>query len=160
MSLSETTMQIHEIKKPKHLKKAKRVGRGGKRGTFSGRGSKGQKARSGVHMGADFRGGNRPLWKVFPKKRGSTKKVEIKHRSFQVRSPKIFPINLNLIAKVFSEQETINRSALLEKKMIGSKDKKVKILGTGELSKKFVFEGLLFSQSARDKVLKVGGEIK
>ena len=153
-------MQIHEIKKPKHLKKAKRIGRGGKRGTFSGKGSKGQKARSGVHPGADFRGGNQPLWKSFPKKRGSTKKVEIKHRSFSVRGVKPAPINLEVIAKSFSENEAVNRASLREKNLIGSNDKKVKILGTGDLDKKLVFEGLLFSQSARDKVLKAGGEIK
>lgn len=153
-------MQIHQIKKPKHLKKAKRVGRGGKRGTFSGKGSKGQKARSGVHMGADFRGGNQPLWKSFPKKRGSTKKVEIKHRSFQTRNFKAITLNLSIITKYFSEKEIVNLASLLEKKLIGSRDKKVKILGTGEIDKKFVFDGLLFSQSAREKVLKAGGEIK
>lgn len=142
------------------MKKAKRVGRGGKRGTFSGKGSKGQKARSGVHMGADFRGGNRPLWKVFPKKRGSTKKVEIKHRSFQVRDPGAFPVNLELINKVFSENAVVNPTSLLEKKIIKRGDKKVKILGTGELSKKLTFEGLIFSQSAKDKILKTNGEIK
>ena len=153
-------MQIHEIKRPKHIKTAKRIGRGGKRGTFSGKGSKGQKARSGVHMGADFRGGNSPIWKVFPKKRGSTKKVDIKHRSFHKASSDVFPINLNLIAKHFSEKDVINRLSLLEKKLIGSQDKKVKILGSGEIDKKFVFEGLTFSESAREKVLKAGGEIK
>ncbi len=153
-------MQIHQIQKPKHLKKAKRVGRGGKRGTFSGKGSKGQKARSGVHMGADFRGGNQPLWKSFPKKRGSTKKVEIKHRSFGIKDAKPTSLNLGLIEKLFSEKELVNRLSLLEKSLIKSKDKKIKILGSGEINKKLVFEGLLFSQSAREKILKASGEIK
>ena len=153
-------MQIHNLKKPRHLKKSKRIGRGGKRGTFSGKGSKGQKARSGVHMGADFRGGNRPLWKAFPKKRGSTKKVEIKHRSFGTRNQKPAAINLNLLGKIFSENQIIDRAALLDKNLIGRKDKEVKILGSGEIEKKFVFEGLLFSESAREKVNKAGGTIK
>lgn len=153
-------MQIHQLQKPKHLKKAKRIGRGGKRGTFSGKGSKGQKARSGVHMGADFRGGNRPLWKVFPKKRGATKKVEIKHRSFQVRDTNALPVNLELINKAFSDNEMVSPATLLEKKVIKRGEKKVKILGTGELSKKLTFEGLIFSQSAKDKILKANGEIK
>lgn len=152
-------VQIHQIKKPDHHKKAKRIGRGGKRGTFSGRGSKGQKARSGVHMGADFRGGNRPLWKVFPKKRGSTKKVEIKHRSFSIKNQKPAIINLSILNKIFSENEVVNRPVLLAKDLVGAKDKKIKILGSGEIDKKLVFEGLLFSQSARDKVLKAGGLI-
>ncbi len=151
-------MQIHQIQKPRHLKKAKRVGRGGKRGTFSGKGSKGQKARSGVHMGADFRGGNRPLWKVFPKKRGSTKKVEIKHRSFRLRSPKAIPINLKLIDGVFSASETVSPASLLEKKLIKAGEK-VKILGSGDLTKKLNFDGLIFSESAKVKIEKVGGSI-
>lgn len=153
-------MQLHQIKKPKHLKKAKRIGRGGKRGTFSGKGSKGQKARSGVHMGADFRGGNRPLWKVFPKKRGATKKVAIKHRSFQVRDAKTFPVNLDLINEVFHENAVVSPSTLLEKKVIKRGDKKIKVLGSGELDKKLTFEGLLFSESAKEKITKAGGAIK
>ena len=64
-------MQIHELKKLNKARTKKRVGRGGKRGTFSGRGSKAQMAR-GARLGADFRGGNAPLWKLFPKKRGFT----------------------------------------------------------------------------------------
>ena len=152
-------MLINEIKKPKHLKKAKRVGRGGKRGTFSGQGSKGQKARSGVHMGADFRGGNPPLWKVFPKKRGATKKVDIKHRSFQVRNNKSTPINLEFINKVFSDNETVNLASLLEKGIIKARDRKIKVLSTGELAKKLTFEGLTFSESAKTKITKAGGTI-
>lgn len=152
-------MQIHDIKKPRHLKKAKRIGRGGKRGTFSGKGSKGQKARSGVHMGADFRGGNQPLWKSFPKKRGSTKKVDIKHRSFQRHEPKSIPVNLKLIQDIFSDNEIVSPATLLEKKIIKA-GQKVKILGTGELNKKLTFEGLLFSESAKVKILKSNGEIK
>lgn len=152
-------MQIHDIRKPKHLKKAKRIGRGGKRGTFSGKGSKGQKARSGVHMGADFRGGNPPLWKVFPKKRGSAKKVEIKHRSFQTRNQKAIPINLELINEVFSNNETVSPATLLEKKLIKAGEK-AKILSSGELDRKLVFEGLIFSESAKEKILKAHGEIK
>ncbi|OGN30764.1 MAG: 50S ribosomal protein L15 [Candidatus Yanofskybacteria bacterium RIFCSPLOWO2_02_FULL_43_10b] len=152
-------MQVHEIKKPKHLKKAKRIGRGGKRGTFSGKGSKGQKARSGVHMGADFRGGNPPLWKVFPKKRGSTKKVGIKHRSFRLRHPKATPLNLKLIDKIFSANETVSPATLLEKKLIKAGEK-VKVLGLGDLKKKLNFDGLAFSESAKEKILKADGQIK
>lgn len=153
-------MLIHELKPTTKNKKKKRIGRGGKRGTFSGKGTKGQKARAGVHMGADFRGGNRPLWKVFPKKRGSTKKVEIKHRSFQVRDPKAFPVNLELINEVFHENAVVSPTTLLEKKVIKKADKTVKVLGTGELSKKLTFEGLTFSQSAKEKIAKANGEIK
>ena len=81
-------MQLHQIK-PTHKKvEGKRVGRGGKRGTFSGRGSKGQKSRAGTRIRPGFRGGDNPIWKLFPKQRGASKKVDIKHRSFQRRRKK------------------------------------------------------------------------
>ncbi|MEK7341913.1 MAG: uL15 family ribosomal protein, partial [Candidatus Binatota bacterium] len=51
---------------PGSKKKRKRVGRGGKRGTYSGRGSKGQKSRAGARIRPGFRGGDNPIWKLFP----------------------------------------------------------------------------------------------
>lgn len=152
-------MQLFELKKTRHSKKAKRVGRGGKRGTFSGRGSKGQKARASG-LGTDFRGGNRPLWKLFPKRRGASKKTEIKHRTFRVKNLKPVAINLEKIDKIFSDGDTINPNTLAEKKLIGSAKQKVKILGQGNLSKKFVFVGVAVSVSAREKILQSGAEIK
>lgn len=74
-------MQLHELKPIHPRKRRKRVGRGGKRGTFSGRGTKGQKSRAGASVRPGFRGGDTPLWKVFPKQRGAGKKVEVKRGS-------------------------------------------------------------------------------
>jgi len=152
-------MQLHELKKTHKDKKPKRIGRGGKRGTFSGRGSKGQNAR-GARLGADFRGGNPPIWKLFPKRRGSTKKTEIKHRSFRVKKSKPEVLNLKDLKGIFSEGETISPSALKEKNILNSSKNKVKILSDGEIVGKFNFSGILFSKSAREKVIKAGGEIK
>lgn len=59
-------MQLHEIKKPENIKDKKRIGRGGKRGTYCGRGIKGQKARAG----AKIRPALRDLIKKIPKIRG------------------------------------------------------------------------------------------
>lgn len=151
-------MQLHDLKLKHKFRKAKRVGRGGKRGTFSGKGSKGQQAR-GARLGPDFRGGNRPLWKVFPKRRGSTKKTEKKHRFFQTASSEITVINLGKISQLFSAGETVDLGTLVSKGVISKAVKKVKILGQGELDKKISFSGLEFSKSAREKILKVG-EIK
>ena len=81
-------MQLHHLKPIHKAIASKRVGRGGKRGTLSGRGSKGQKSRAGTRIRPGFRGGNEPLWKLFPKSRGASKKTDIKHRSFQVRRKK------------------------------------------------------------------------
>ena len=153
-------MQIHELKKLNKARTKKRVGRGGKRGTFSGRGSKGQMAR-GARLGADFRGGNAPLWKLFPKKRGSNKKVEIKHRSFNVKQLKPEVVNLGRINDVFSEGDSVNPKTLNEKKVLSSgRSKNKKILNNGELVKKLIFSEVNFSKTAREKALKSGSEIK
>ncbi|MDO8495000.1 MAG: 50S ribosomal protein L15 [bacterium] len=148
-------MQLHELKLKNQPRQARRVGRGGKRGTFSGKGSKGQQAR-GARLGVDFRGGNQPIWKVFPKKRGSTKKTDIKHRYFQTEAAAIPVINLGKINQLFSAGDTVSPATLLEKGLIHVRNKKVKILGQGELDKKLKFSGLIFSQSAKDKILKSG----
>lgn len=148
-------MQLHQIKSRHQSRTARRVGRGGKRGTFSGRGSKGQQAR-GARLGPDFRGGNRPLWKVFPKRRGATKKTEKKHRFFRLASPDSAVVNLDKINRVFSDGDTVSHSSLAAKGMVKRTIKKVKILGQGELDKKLKFSGLEFSKSAREKVLKSG----
>jgi len=75
-------MQLHQLKPTVKQKRAKRVGRGGKRGTYSGRGQKGQKSRAGARIRPGFRGGDNPIWKLFPKQRGSAKKVDLKKRRF------------------------------------------------------------------------------
>lgn len=148
-------MQLHQIKPDHQPRKAKRIGRGGKRGTFSGKGSKGQQAR-GARLGPDFRGGNRPIWKVFPKRRGSTKKTEKKHRFFRLASHRTAVVNLEKINQLFSVGEIVSPATLAEKKVVKPAIKKIKILGQGELDKKLKFSGLIFSQSARDKILKNG----
>ena len=148
-------MQLHDLKLKHKPRRAKRVGRGGKRGTFSGKGSKGQQAR-GARLGPDFRGGNRPLWKVFPKRRGSTKKTEKKHRFFQTASLDVAVINLGKINQLFSAGENISLETLVSKGVISKAVKKVKILGQGELDKPLNFSGVEFSKSAREKILKSG----
>ncbi len=122
----------------------KRVGRGGKRGTFSGRGSKGQKSRAGTRIRPGFRGGDNPIWKVFPKQRGATKKVDIKHAAFQVHHDKPVVFNLDRLEKMFSDGDTVSPETL------GVKS--AKILGVGTLTKKLIFKDVTFSKSAHDKV--------
>lgn len=145
----EFIMQIHQLKLIRKQKKAKRVGRGGKRGTYSGRGIKGQKARAGAKI--------RPAWrdliKQIPKKRG------YKFKSIKEK-PTI--INLDLLNQKFKEGEIVSDKTLLEKKII-SKIKgrmpEVKILGEGELTKKLTFKSLGMSKSAKEKIEKAGGDI-
>jgi large subunit ribosomal protein L15 len=145
-------------------KSTKRVGRGGKRGTYSGKGSKGQKSRAGASIKPGFRGGDNRIWQLFPKQRGASKKpggsgIYAKHRFYQLRKDKSPVINVEEFNK-FSDGETVNPKTLFEKGIVGRTEKNVKILGDGELTKQLKFEGFKFSKSARQKVVKVGGSIK
>lgn len=143
-------MQVHQIK-PKHKRKLKkRIGRGGKRGTYSGRGIKGQKARAGGKMEPIIRG----LIKRYPKLRGYRQKSREKIKTV---------VNLSLLEKKFESGEKITPEALLKKKIIRKikgRLPEVKILAKGELTKKLIIEDCQVSKAARDKIEKVGGKIK
>lgn len=135
-------MQIHELEKKYKTKKTKRVGRGGKRGTYSGRGIKGQKARAG----AKIRPAIYDLIIKIPKKRG------VKNKPL-TEKPNV--INLDVLNKYFKEGEIVSPQTLFEKGLIEKKKgklPKIKILGRGELKKKLIFKKCLFSQSALKKV--------
>lgn len=151
-------MQLHELKPNIEKKNRKRVGRGGKRGTYSGKGQKGQRARSPIKP--DFRGGNAPIWKLFPKQRGATKKTKIKHRYFSTRQVKPASFNVDKINDLFKDGDKVNAQAFFEKGLVDSKKEKIKILGGGALKKKLVFENILFSESARKKVIDSGSTIQ
>lgn len=137
-------MQLHELK-PKHKsKKPKRIGRGGKRGTYSGRGVKGQKARAGRGP----RPAMRDIIKKIPKKRG------YRFKSIK-KKPQI--VNLKDLEKQYKSGEKITPETLLEKGLIGKVKGKmpgVKILGKGKLTKKLTVEGCLMSKSV-EKALKI-----
>ncbi|MFH1462213.1 MAG: 50S ribosomal protein L15 [bacterium] len=144
-------MQLHQIK-PKHKRpKRKKVGRGGKRGTYSGRGMKGQKSRAGRRMKPVVR----ELIKRYPKLRGYRFKVK-------TEKSQIVTLNLEVLDKVFNSGDKITPEALLEKKLINKikgRKPKVKILGQGKLTKDFNFEGCQFSKTAKEKIEKAGGAI-
>lgn len=142
-------MQLHQIK-PNHKRKLKkRVGRGGKHGTYSGRGAKGQLARAGRKLAPVIR----ELIKKYPKLRGykfkATKKLAI--------------INLGVLEKKFNSSEVVSPKTLLEKRLIRrikGRMPKVKILGEGELTKKLTIENCLVSRTAKEKIEKSGSIIK
>jgi len=140
-------MQLHDIKYFSQNKTKKRVGRGGKHGTFSGRGVKGQKSRSGRKLRPEWR----DVLKRLPKRRGYKFKAQTK--------PVVF--NLYQISSLFKENEIVSPEALLKKGLLPAKIRKgeVKILGEGEINKKLSFKNLKFSQSAEEKIKKAGGTI-
>lgn len=132
------------------MKRARRIGRGGKKGSTSGRGSKGQRARAGRR----FKPLIRELIKRYPKLRG--------HRSKLFKKP-LVEINLVKIEKAFKDGDTVSPKALFGKKLIsfpGNKIPLVKVLASGELTKPLVFEDCLLSKSAKEKIEKAGGTIR
>ncbi len=156
-------MDLSNLKPNTHRKQSKRVGRGGKRGTFSGKGSKGQKSRAGAGVKPGFRGGDNRIWQLFPKQRGASKRPggsrpHKKHRFFQVRHSKPEVINLDQLNQ-FNDGQVLTPDALVQEGII-SNSSKVKILGSGELRKKLELQGFEFSGSAKQKILKAGGIIK
>ncbi|MEX2053230.1 MAG: uL15 family ribosomal protein, partial [Candidatus Paceibacterota bacterium] len=110
-------MQLHSLKPDTKSKKAKRVGRGGKRGTYSGKGQKGQKSRAGARIRPGFRGGDNPIWKLFPKQRGAAKKVDIKQRTFRLKRPKPAIVSLKNL-NIFQDGEVVSKKSLIKKGII------------------------------------------
>jgi len=140
-------MQFHQIKKEKGTTLVKRVGRGGKRGKTSGRGTKGQKARAGHRMRPEMR----DIIKKLPKRRGYGK-----HRAESVDGTKMPQVIVNLasIEKHYAAGEMVNPQTLLDKGLIrrrGGKMPSVKILGAGALVKKVSFEGVMVSKSVGER---------
>jgi len=147
-------MQLHQLKPIHKLKKRKRIGRGGKRGTYSGRGIKGQMARSGRRLKPIIR----ELIKKYPKLRGY--RQEFKAQSSKLKTA---ILNLEVLEKKFNAEEKITPEILLEKRIvrkIKGKVPKVKILAKGKLTKKLIIEGCQVSKSAREEIEKAGGTIK
>lgn len=156
-------MDLSQLQPNTLRKSAKRVGRGGKRGTYSGKGMKGQKSRAGAGVKPGFRGGDNRLWQLFPKQRGASKKPgnaspHRKHRYFQLRTEKPAVLNLDVLNR-FSDGQLVNPGMLAEQGLISDAKMRVKILGDGELKKKLEFHGFAFSKSARQKIAKAGGTI-
>lgn len=142
-------MQLHQFQ-PTHLRKSKkRIGRGGKRGTYSGRGIKGQKAHSGKGIKPGFRGGSTVLWKLLPKKRGASKKLSIKKPGFQPRRKRPAIVNLDSISRYFQSGETVSPETLLQKGLIETRKHGVKILARGKLKSKVIFKDVLLSAAVK-----------
>ncbi|PIV31779.1 50S ribosomal protein L15 [Candidatus Wolfebacteria bacterium CG02_land_8_20_14_3_00_37_12] len=138
-------MQLHELKSQFKKKNKKRVGRGGKRGTTSGKGQKGQKSRSGHRI----KPAEREMIQRLPKLRG------LKNKSLQ-KKPIIIKIE-DLNKKI--EGGIINREVLIKAGLMKKSDKKIKILGNGEIKKSFQVEGLKISENAKKKIEAVGGKV-
>lgn len=121
-------------------KSRKRIGRGGKRGTYSGRGMKGQRARSGGKSGLK-RLGMKPLMTQTHKLRG-----------FKSLNTKPAAVNLSTLNQHFDDGSVVTPKALLHKGLIKTTRYGVKILGRGELTKKITIEDCALSKGAAEKI--------
>jgi large subunit ribosomal protein L15 len=137
----------------------KRVGRGlgSGKGRYSGRGIKGQKARSGSHtMRPGFEGGQMPLYMRLGKQRGPYSKDAMPmgpHRTFTL------PVNLATLEQKFEDGDEVTLEALVERGVIKNTRTDVKILGHDVLTKKLAVTAHAFSASAREKIEKAGGTV-
>lgn len=144
-------MQIQDLKLKNAKKKKKTIGRGGKKGTYSGRGNKGQKARSGGNVNPLFEGGRSTLVDHMKKKRGFKSLVVKKN-----------VIDIAALENKFPKGGIISAETLVAAKMLSKAKAKngIKLLGKAELSQKFsISKEILLSTSARDMIVKAGGEI-
>lgn len=144
-------LYLHTIKSTKGTtKKKKRVGRGNSsgHGTYSTRGLKGQKSRSGVSNLKRL--GLKKQLLAIPKKRG-----------FKSDKPKAQVINVIDLNKHFRDNDVISPKILIKKQLIDSLELDVKLLGKGELKiKGLKLEGIKVSASVKTQIEKMNGSIK
>lgn len=137
-------MQLHDVRKPANNKDKKRVGRGGKRGTYSGRGLKGQKSRAGHSIPSQVR----EIVRRFPKLRGV---------KFNPTRPKEKTVNVGSLEKLF-DGKIITKESFVKAGIISKKTEGVKILGNGELKTAYEVK-VPVSKSAKEKIEKAGGKV-
>ena len=146
-------MQQHSLKSPQGSKKNRtRVGRGDSSGSgsYSGKGMKCQKSRSGGGVRPGFEGGQLPVIKKLSALRGFN---NIFRREF-------IPINLNTISKLYEKDNEISPETLVEKNVLKDTKSPIKILGDGEINFSVKVTAHKFSRSAKDKIIAAGGTIQ
>jgi len=145
-------MKLHELERNRAAKHdRKRVGRGmgSGLGKTSGRGEKGQKARSGVSIPATFEGGQLPLYRRLPKRGFSNSDFKIRYAT----------INVSDLNK-FEDGTVVTPELLKETGILKNQLDGVKVLGEGNLEKKLTVKAHKFSKSALEKIEKSGSKIE
>jgi large subunit ribosomal protein L15 len=144
-------MQAHQLKPARGSTHAKRrVGRGNASGvgTYSGRGSKGQKARAGNKPRRFFEGGQTRLLRKLPRAKGF-------HNPFRVEYA---PVNLSVL-NGFEAGTEVTPELLMEKRMLRNLNKPVKVLATGEIDRALNVTAHRFSLTAKEKIQAAGGTV-
>jgi len=138
---------IPTIKGATHPTKRLGRGEGSGHGKTSGKGHKGQKARSGGGIRVGFEGGQMPLYRKLPRRGFNNYNFRT---SFQT-------VNVSMLERV--EGDTVNRESLIKAGLIRDNDEGVKLLGDGEVAKAFTVEVDKVSASAKSKIEAAGGTI-
>ena len=141
-------MKLHELKPSEGSRSSrKRIGRGIGSGTgkTSGKGHKGQNARSGGGVRPGFEGGQNPLFRRLPK-RGFT---NINRKEFAI-------VNLDTLNR-FEDGTEVTPALLIETGVVSSEKSGIKILGNGTLEKKLTVRAHKFSASAKEAIENAGG---
>ncbi len=143
-------MKLHELERnigATHSKKRVGRGSGSGLGKTSGRGQKGQKARSGVSISPLFEGGQTPLYRRIPKRGFSNDRFKTRYATINVEA-------LN----VFEDGTVVTPALLKEKRIINKELDGVKVLGNGKLEKKLTVQANKFSNSALEKIKEAGSK--
>ncbi|MCH7511419.1 MAG: 50S ribosomal protein L15, partial [Chloroflexi bacterium] len=145
-------MEQHELRPPRGAKRPrKRIGRGNAsgHGTYSGRGIKGQQSRSGSGPSHAFEGGQTPLVRRLPRRRGFTNPFRVAYT----------PVNLHDLAK-FPDGGEVTPESLHEMGVVRSLRRPVKLLGDGDLSVALIVRTHRVSDTARAKIEAAGGTVE
>lgn len=144
-------MKLHDLSPvPGSRKKKKRLGQGvgSGHGKTAGKGHKGQKARAGASVGANFEGGQMPLARRIPKRGFSNSRFATRCEI----------VNIAELEDRFEAGSEVNAEVLRQLRLISGAGKLVKILGRGEISKAFTVRANAFSSSAAKKIEAAGGK--
>ncbi len=147
-------MQLHQLKPTTVRKTIKRIGRGGKRGKTSGKGGKGQTARAGGRPRPELR----DMIKRLPKRRGFGK-----NRARTVNNERVRPYVVNVSdLNAFADGDTVNAATIIAHGILVVRDGRgvsVKVLGTGDLTRKLTVSGCTVSATAKAKIEEKGGTV-
>jgi large subunit ribosomal protein L15 len=157
--MAEKQLNLSNLQPAQPRKDRKRVGRGPGSGTgrYATRGIKGQKSRSGSHkMRAGFEGGQMPIYMRIGKLRGSTSKDAMPVGPFRTYT---HPVNLRDLDR-FEAGDEVTPETLVEKGILKNTKTDVKLLGSGDVSKKLTIRVHAISASAREKIEAAGGSVE
>lgn len=146
---------LHELSRI--VKKRKQIGRGGERGGTSGRGNKGQRARTSGNARPAFEGGQMPLYRRLPKRGFNNAQFK---QTFVI-------VNLDQLDHFFNDNDTVSKEILMERGIIkvnkggiAGMPVGLKILGKGKLTKKLIVQADAFSASAKKAIQDCGGQTR